>query len=97
MIKEESSMAEKSWLDEAIDWDMNGTPISRRTCIEWQCGQLALAYVEAALISQPVVSQPEGVRVERLIEACEGELEGLSPSQETAHRILFYVDYGRLP
>jgi hypothetical protein len=61
-------MPQKEWLDEALDWDMRGTPITRRTCIEMQCGSLALAYVEDAIrahlslrLAQP--EQPAAKRV----------------------------------
>lgn len=39
----------------------------------------------------------ESERVERLIDACEGELDGLALDHATACRIMFYVDNGRLP
>ena len=38
-----------AWLDRAVDWDIGGKPITRRMCIQTQCGNLALSYVEDAL------------------------------------------------
>lgn len=38
-----------AWLDAAIDWTATGKPITRRICIQAQCGDLALSYVESAL------------------------------------------------
>jgi hypothetical protein len=44
-----AGMPQGEWLGEALDWDVLGKPITRRTCIEMQCGSLALAYVEDAI------------------------------------------------
>jgi hypothetical protein len=33
-------------LDRAVDWDINGQPITYRDCIKSQCGPLALSYAE---------------------------------------------------
>lgn len=36
-------------------------------------------------------------RVERLIDACEGELDGLAVDHDAACRIMFYIEHGRAP
>jgi hypothetical protein len=33
-------------LDRAVDWHLDGTPITYRECIEQQCGKVALSYAE---------------------------------------------------
>lgn len=37
------------WLDFVVDTDITGNPITRRTCIRLQCGELALSYAESAV------------------------------------------------
>jgi hypothetical protein len=38
-----------AWLDTVIDWTATGQPITRRICIQAQCGDWALSYIESAL------------------------------------------------
>ena len=45
------------WLDFVVDTDITGNPITRKTCIRLQCGELALSYVESAVADGAILAK----------------------------------------
>lgn len=91
--------AANEWAELTADWDR--LPFGTRAYYAalakcdaaWE--RIAVAVGLPAPPAHPELEESE--RVERLIDACKGELDGLAVDHATACRIMFYVDNGRLP
>lgn len=73
-----------AWLDAAIDWTATGKPITRRICIQAQCGDLALSYVESALRDTASTVAALKARVAELEEALREALPVIDQLRQAA-------------